>query len=108
MERQMSSDQLLYVSLAIVVILAVNVKAHGRDAHVPTTAYVWGSLLGSFAAFVIGYVFERSSPFDIALLSPRADIYSVFLISVSYAILVRVGVRFLVSHAKGAVERNRP
>lgn len=81
-------DEAFYWIFCAVIVAVIVIKSGKPKAH-SILAYLVGAALGVVAAFAVGYIAERTNPLDILLLRPAADIYSIFLISIVYGMLVR-------------------
>ena len=78
-----------YLIFAAVVIAVVVIKSGKPKASTSIRNYLLGAVLGAAAAFVIGFFAEQTNPLDTLLLRNTADIYSVFLISIAYGMVLR-------------------
>jgi hypothetical protein len=95
-------NEYFYWALCVVVVLAILIKGRSARSQQSVRSYLGGAVLISFAAFFIGFAFDRTSPIDILLLRQSADIYSIFLISVAYGMLLHV----VIGIASGAGPKN--
>jgi|SRR5215831_3387799 len=81
-------DNLLYWALLVVVVAAVIIKTRESGGR-PIVQFLGAALVLVLAAIGIGLVFDGTPPWRVLLLRPDADIYSVFLVSVAYGLLIR-------------------
>jgi len=77
-----------YLALCTVVVLVVMFKSPSSSIGSVGVALGSATLVALFA-FAIGFAFDGSTPLDIILLRRSADIYSVFLVSVSFGLVAR-------------------
>ena len=82
-------NEFVYWILYAVEVLAVVIKSRIPKSKSSIRNYLGGALLLMGAAFAVGWVFDQTNPVDILLLNPSADIYSIFLISIGYGMVVR-------------------
>lgn len=82
-------DEVFYWIFCAVIVAVVVIKSGKPKTASTLQAYLVGAVLGALAAFGIGFLVERTSPLDILLLRKAADIYSIFLISIAYGMLIR-------------------
>jgi hypothetical protein len=59
-----------------------------------------GAFLMITVAIATGYAFEGARPLDVVLLRKPADIYTVFMMSVGYAMIVIAAIRILRTRLK--------
>ena len=82
-------DDAFYWIFAAIVVAVVVAKSGKPKAPSSVRNYLLGAGLGALAAFVVGFLAEHTNPLDTLLLRRTADIYSVFLISISYGMVIR-------------------
>ena len=83
-------DEAFYWIFCAVIVAVVVIKSGKPKTPNTLRAYLIGAALGAVAAFGVGFLVERTNPLDILLLRMTADIYSIFLISIAYGMLLRV------------------
>jgi len=83
-------DEAFYWIFCAVIVTVVVIKSGKLKTTNTLRAYLVGAALGALASFGIGFLVERTNPVDILLLRKSADIYSIFLISIVYGMLLRV------------------
>jgi hypothetical protein len=86
----MFDDAFYWIFCAVIVAVVVIKSGKKPKTQGTLRAYLIGAVLGALASFGIGFLVEHTNPIDILLLKKAADIYSVFLISIAYGMLLRV------------------